>query len=263
MYVGEINSDEAWEAWGKQDPYFGVITDPQFRKDNLDCSARLAFFDSGESHIQFLNNLVTHFLGCRLQPQRALDFGCGVGRVVIPLSRISAQVVGIDVSPSMLAEARKNCSAQGVKNASFVQSDDALNALDGTFDFVHSVLVFQHIPVERGRVIFKQLISRITPGGIGMIDFTYAKDRYADSFGVAPPRKSPSLIGETIKGITAIARGDDADSLRNGDPDMRMNSYNLSEIFFILQEVGISRVHTQFLDHGGERAAFLVFQKPA
>lgn len=42
-----------------------------------------------------------------LSPRSVLDVGCGTGRVAIELSRYGIQVVGVDLDPSMIAEARR------------------------------------------------------------------------------------------------------------------------------------------------------------
>ncbi|HKJ31811.1 MAG TPA: class I SAM-dependent methyltransferase [Balneolales bacterium] len=81
---------------------------------------------------------------------RALDFGCGVGRLLIPLSVYSSHVTGVDVSESMLDEARKNCEARQITNVDFIKSDDDLSLLNRKFNFIHSYIVFQHIPAKRG-----------------------------------------------------------------------------------------------------------------
>ena len=46
----EPNTDAAWGAWGRVDPYFGVLTDAKFRLANLDQPALDEFFASGQWH---------------------------------------------------------------------------------------------------------------------------------------------------------------------------------------------------------------------
>ena len=46
------------------------------------------------------------------------------------------------------------------------------------------------------------------------------------------------------------------------DPEIQMNPYNVNELFFKLQSVGIHKFHVEFTDHGGELGLFLYFQKP-
>ena len=77
--------------------------------------------------VSILSNIHKH-LDPGFQPINALDFGCGVGRLVIPLAKISTSAVGIDVSESMLAEARKNCELNSVHNIDLVKSDDAFES---------------------------------------------------------------------------------------------------------------------------------------
>jgi cyclopropane fatty-acyl-phospholipid synthase-like methyltransferase len=99
-------------------------------------------------------------------PRRCLDFGCGVGRVAIPLARRTGEVVGVDVSESMLAEARRNCEVQETRNVTLLPSDDALSALTGRFDFIHSFVVFQHSPRERGDAILEALLEHLSVGAL-------------------------------------------------------------------------------------------------
>src|SRR5580693_6683100 len=51
--------------------------------------------------------------------ERVLDVGCGTGATALPFAAAVApggQVIGIDISEPMLAQARKNLAAQGVAN---------------------------------------------------------------------------------------------------------------------------------------------------
>jgi SAM-dependent methyltransferase len=259
-------TDIAWEEWGQQDPYFGVITDPRFRKENLTPETKQEFFHSGRLHVDAILALTRATIAPAFTPRRVLDFGCGVGRLVIPFASIADEVVGIDVSEAMLGEARENCLSRNISNVHLVISDDELSALEGSFDLIHSLLVFQHIPIVRGRLLLRGLLSRLAPGGVGVLDFTYGKSYFPESFG-RPVRKKkgviPTMYGKTMRGLRTIGLA--APTPENDeatDPEMQMNAYNLSEIFFLLKEAGVISMHTQFMDHGGEQAVLLFFQKP-
>lgn len=160
------DSYREWEKFGKEDPYFGVITQEKFRKHNLTDENKEDFFKSGLSYIDDIFRKIRQRVDQTFTIKKALDFGCGVGRLVIPLSNVAQEVTGIDVSDSMLNEAKKNCEAQSIHNVVFAKSDDSLSALNGKYDFIHSFIVFQHIPVKRGERIFENLISRLESGGI-------------------------------------------------------------------------------------------------
>jgi SAM-dependent methyltransferase len=189
-------------------------------------------------------------------PRRALDFGCGVGRLVIPLAQMCDSVTGIDVSPGMLAEATQNVRREGIENTSFVRSDDELTDLEGSFDFIHSYIVFQHIQPERGERILRALLSRLEIGGFGALQFVFNHDvvgtrRYLiDAY-----RRLPLLYI-----LRSIAKREDPRR-----PMMEMNAYDLNRVLSILRDCAADRVVLQFTEtsHFGARVlgAFVLFQK--
>jgi SAM-dependent methyltransferase len=263
IVASDLSTDLEWEEWGRRDPYFGVITDPKFRRPDLTEQAVSDFFNSGDWHVQHILGFIRHHLVPAFTPARVLDFGCGVGRTLVPFAAIAQEVVGVDVSPSMLQEARINCATRGAANVSLLLSDDTLSTLTGDFDLVHSFIVFQHIPVARGRAIFARLLAFLRPGGIGALHLTYAKSRFADNYGAAPAELAPQTGAPEATtpdaGVPPPASATEAAP----DPEMQMNSYSLNDALFSLQRSGVVRFHADFTDHGGELGVFLFFQAPA
>lgn len=270
-----MSTDLEWEKWGVQDPYFGVLTDPKFRKEEMTADARQEFFSSGRSHVDHVLRACRGYIYAGFTPGRVLDFGCGVGRLLIPFAELANDVVGMDVAPSMLSEARKNCDERSIDNVTLVLSDDSLSAANGQFDLVHSCIVLQHVEVLRGRALFAQLVDRVRPGGCGAIHVTFAWDVHAATFGrppstpviPAPPTDFLSKAKGKLRQLLEPWRPQNknvAVEVKVGklDPEMQMNFYDLSELSFILQRAGIQRVHTEFTDHGGALGAFLFFQRP-
>lgn len=247
-----MNTDDAWEEWGRREPYFGVFTNPKYRRNAMSDEARREFFESGRLYADHVMNMIRLHVDADFRPQSILDFGCAVGRVLIPFARIAKEVVGLDVSTSMLAEARRNCDEQGAPNVKLLVSDDSLSRLEGTFDLIHSVITFQHIPPERGKIIFRELLTHLNAGGVAAVQFTYAKAWYAATNGVAPPAIA-------LPGAPASAPPEPVDPA--ADPEMQMNSYPMSELLFIVQRSGVDRFHAEFTDHGGEMGLFLFLQK--
>jgi len=247
----DTSTDRDWELYGRTDPYFGVLADDKFHLANLTEERRAEFFASGEEYLQGVLGFVRRHIDGSFEPSRALDFGCGVGRVLIPLARKAQRAVGVDVSESMLAEARANCEARGISNVDLVLSDDALSRLAGEYDFIHSVIVFQHIPAERGTVIFGNLLKRLRPDGVGVVHLTYAKTY-----------KIRKLV-PWIKRHVPLARMA-VDLIRRGrlrSPEMRMVDYDLSRILAILKAENVEQVHAELTDHGGNLGAILFFRK--
>lgn len=248
----DYSTDGEWERFGATDPYFGVVTHEKYRRANLTEAHLDDFFRSGEDHVAHVLSVVRDRIAPGFRPQRCLDFGCGVGRLAIPLARVAGEVVGVDVSPSMLREAVRNCAERQVTNARFVRADDDLAAVEGQFDLVHSFIVFQHIPVRRGERIVRRLLDRLAPSGVGVLHFVYAKATLG--------RK---LVG-WVKGyvpmggrLLNVAAGR---SLRA--PALQMNAYDVGRLLFVLQREGVRDVFVEFTDHGGELGVLLFFRRP-
>lgn len=250
MFSG--NTDRDWEKFGNDDPYFRVIPNDGFRKTNLTDENKEEFFQSGFSYIDNVLEKVKQHVEPSLTIQKALDFGCGVGRLVVPLANVAQEVTGVDVSDSMLNEAKKNCEERSIKNVVFVKSDDSLSLLDGQYDFIHSFIVFQHIPVKRGEQIFENLIARLESGGVCVVHFTYAKNNAIGKL-VGFAKKYIPLSGNLsnlIKGRKFFA------------PLIQMNDYDINRLLLTMQKAGVSDCYTEFTNHGVCLGIVVYFKKP-
>ena len=165
MVNSETLSDEIWTCLSQKDPYWSVLTIDKYH-GVLSPERRAEFFRTGEQ-------LVSSFLkrAFRLQPQlkltSAIDFGCGVGRLTLPLCRRVKHVFAVDVSQTMLELCEKNCREEGFYNVIPLKSDDRLSSLDGIeADLVVSSITFQHIRPMRGLQLMEGLIRRLKPDGV-------------------------------------------------------------------------------------------------
>lgn len=244
------DTDAGWEKLGRADPYWAVLTEEMYRQEKLEQTARSSFFESGEKHVQLVFDAIHRHLDDGFAPRNALDFGCGVGRVVIPLARRCDSVVGVDVSPAMLREAAQNAAAAGIR-ADFVLSDDALSKVTGNFDLVHSFIVLQHIAPARGLRILRRLVDLLAPGGIAAIHLTYH----------TPSRRPKRLLHwlrARVPGMAAVAnlvRG-----LPVGTPHIPMYEYGLPKVFELIAKVA-AEIHVQHTDHVGNLGVFMFFRR--
>lgn len=248
------NSDKSWETLGRTDPYYGVLTSERFRSKNLDASARDEFFASGsQSMVDLLKNIEGK-LG-PIARGSALDFGCGVGRLVLPLAAELGfeSATGVDISPSMLAEARKNADRAGLKNIEFVVSDDGLSRLQGTFDFIHSFIVLQHTPVNRGEVIIRNLVGHLAPGGVAAIQLLFSRN-------ATPLRRLVNHLRVQLRYVQVVA------NLTQGrpwnEPLMQMNRYDINRLLELLQACGFQQVTLEFMQDGTNLGAYLLVRRP-
>lgn len=240
--IYRADTDRQWERFGASDPYYGVLTDDRFRAEHLDADARSQFFASGEAHVARLYHTLEQAGFMQRQPRTVLDFGCGVGRLVIPFAGRAHAVLGLDVSPSMLEEARRNCAEAKLANVELLRASDDLAGLSGQFDLIHSYIVFQHIAARRGERLIDGLVAHLAEDGIAALHVTYA---------VATPFRY--RVGAFIK--SRVPFGHQIVNMLVGEkpnrPSLEMNLYDLGRIFSILRNNGMTRFYCEHTDHGG------------
>ena len=154
--------DRAWEDWGSVDPLYAILTDPKYRHGG---GNRDEFLDTGES---FAAAIVEQCdaLGLVKDRGRALDFGCGIGRVSAPLSRRFAEVVGLDISPSMVETARQMHAQRTNCRFEVQRTTDLRQFADASFDLVLCVLVLQHLASQEAILRYLGEFGRVlAPGG--------------------------------------------------------------------------------------------------
>lgn len=231
------DTDRDWRKWAVTDPYYCVASAPQFRRDRVDIDA---FLYTGEAYIVQRLALLERQLGM-IARRRALDFGCGVGRIALPMATLFDEVLGVDAAPAMLAEADRLKQRQDATNAHFALSDDALSAADGLYDFVHSYIVFQHIPVARGLRLIGQLLDRVGMDGIASIHVALRR-------GDGPWRAALYWMRTHIPGVQRLVhwlRGKGAE-----EPMMQMNAYPMSVIVAMMHERGFGQAVVDVERHG-------------
>jgi len=106
------------------------------------------FFRSGQCTVneEILTDMINICQGKEPQQMRALEIGCGTGRVTHALADLFGEVHGVDVSGEMIALARQ--ALRDKPNVFLYQNNGMdLSVLpEVVFDFAFSTIVFQHIP---------------------------------------------------------------------------------------------------------------------
>ncbi len=98
---------------------------------------------------------------------RVLDVGCGIGRWSRLLAARGAVVTGVDISPTMIAQAEQRAAAQGVADrCRFVVQDVSRLEVRERFDLVLGVTVLQHIlDIRAVRAALLAMTRHLAPGG--------------------------------------------------------------------------------------------------
>jgi SAM-dependent methyltransferase len=234
------DTDADWRELGQSQPYWGVISHPDFRSENLTPALIEQFYASGAFHIGPIAEDLKELTG-RLPSGRALDFGCGVGRLAEAMGAYAGEVTGVDISPGMLELAR----ARGGK----VTYTDQLP--DGPFDWINSFIVFQHIPPERGEAIFTDLLSRLADGGMISLQLTFWRD------------KDKQWPEET--GLRKLFQAQRRRRWIRGLPvgHIHMYDYDLTRILRLVNLAGIEEIRLVSTNHDGHHGYIIMGQKTA
>jgi SAM-dependent methyltransferase len=113
-----------------------------------------------------------------------LDLGCGIGRFSAALALRTREVHGIDISPKMIAAARRRCAH--LPNVRFTRGSghDLAKLKDASFDLVLAAdsfpYIFQGGP-DLVSILFMEIARVLKPGGdFVLINFSYRASRHAD-----------------------------------------------------------------------------------
>ena len=157
--------EQDWNELAELDPYWAILVAPgkRFGRWNSD-----EFFATGPPEAEALMNRADQ-LGHPHERRRALDFGCGLGRMTRALAGSFEEYVGVDISEKMIRGARElNGDVAGV---SFVVNRAADLSIfdDGSFDLIYSTIVLQHVPDRRTiKAYIAEFCRVLRPGGLAV-----------------------------------------------------------------------------------------------
>ncbi len=82
--------DPRWEGFAAREPHFAVLTDPRFLRANLTPEYEREFFATGETVVSWILGVIDAGLAPQFAPMSMLEYGCGLGRLALPLDSIPA-----------------------------------------------------------------------------------------------------------------------------------------------------------------------------
>jgi SAM-dependent methyltransferase len=237
--AAQRDTDADWRELGATQPFWGVLSDPRFRNESLTPEGLDLFDESGRRDIADIARQLAEIAGGELKVGRALDFGCGVGRLSEAMCAYADEVVGYDISPGMLEQARR-------RSAGAVRYGD--RPLEGAFDWINAFIVFQHIPPERGMALLRVLLDRLAPRGFVSLHFTVWREPHLQ------PRAGQAR--RWLRGVMRRLAG-----LRPPAGEIHMFDYDLSDIVRELNLHGVQRMSMSSIDHGGHHGVLILARR--
>lgn len=131
-----------WDARAREAPEHYIATArQQWRMDE--------FFQSGEINVEndILADANVICQGREISQMRALEIGCGAGRMTRAMAASFGEVHAVDISAEMIAAAQRNLS--DLRNV-FLHKNNGIDLSEipnQSCDFAFSYIVFQHIPI--------------------------------------------------------------------------------------------------------------------
>jgi len=120
-----------------------------------------------------------------------LDAGCGVAELSLALAAAGYTVVGIDNSPTAIAEATRTAKQRGLTTATFVVDDiTKFSGYEGRFGTVIDSTLFHSLPVE-DRANYLQAVHRAAAPGASYYVLAFAKGAFP-----ADARYRPNKVDE-------------------------------------------------------------------
>lgn len=156
------------------------MTDPEFSNvydDQVRAAAYAGLEFPGTYALAFRDLPAT--IHQHVRGTKALDFGCGAGRSTRFLRRQGFEVLGVDISEPMLAQARARDPGQEYR---LVPDGDLSRLPQGAYDLVLSAFTFDNIPTQPKRVTLLQALKRLLTAGGVIVNLVSAPEIYVNEW---------------------------------------------------------------------------------
>lgn len=149
------------------------VADPKHIHPTREHVSEEAYWESGRLQAEVVHELLP-------EGGTVLDFGCGDGRIAIPLAKLGFEVYAVDAAPEMLERLRHQAKVQGMPVSEFRGDTDTPiypMVWDGTYpweldaDAVNARAVFIHHTHADVEVIVRNLAPLIKPNGYLIADW--------------------------------------------------------------------------------------------
>jgi ubiquinone/menaquinone biosynthesis C-methylase UbiE len=154
---------EDWNARAREDAGYYVAFGARDQDD-------AAFFATATETVNSLETELRRVPAKQRTQWKALEIGCGPGRLLRPMSRHFAQIYGVDVSDEMVALAKEKLRDIPNAHPQVCNGAQLTGFADESIDFIYSYAVFQHIPSREVVLEYLGEVQRVLkPGGLARL----------------------------------------------------------------------------------------------
>ena len=232
MTIEELQRN--WDKFGEDDPFWAILTKPGTKGGRWNLRE---FFQTGEQEVAQTMEFVERGGAQVRLGGSAIDFGCGVGRLSQALCKYFHPVTGVDISPSMIRQA-KALNVFGDKCEYVLNEADNLAIFaNSSRDFIFSRLVLQHMNPKYSVSYLNEFMRILRPGAVAAFQLTEGLDYTpsVDPLSAESCRASFKVLEylpEVVAGGTSpmmIEVTNEGDQtwpvFENGRPDIRLGNH--------------------------------------
>jgi len=169
---------DAWEYMGFTEPYWSVLTQPQYKVDEFAKNSEQFYESSGPLFRNIIASLKRNGINCT-EIDTCLEVGCGVGRMTGYLAETFKNVTAADVSSQHLVKAKNYLDAQNFNNVKLVHWQNLKQLADlANLDLVISVITLQHNPPPVMAWMLEKLLNALKSKGIAFIQIPTYRNGY-------------------------------------------------------------------------------------
>ena len=163
--------------------------------------------------------------------QRILDLACGYGRFTIPLAKQGYNIQGIDISPNLIAKAKKTSKKEGLNLKFQIGDMRKLLYKDNSFDSIICMWsAFIELSKEKDQIkALKEMLRILNEGGFAFLEMP------------KPEKTKEKVVISKIEGVEAV-------------PMYRQNKTTLIKLMKIVKP----QKYRIFIDNFGGRDRLLV-----
>ena len=170
---GRMRDD--WNARAREDAGYYVAFG---RREQSDAD----FYATATEVINSLESELRRVPPAQRSGWKALEIGCGPGRLMRPMSRHFTEIHGVDVSDEMIALARERLKDIPHAHPHATDGASLSEFPDNWFDLVYSYAVFQHVPSREVITSYMRETARVMkPGGLARLQFNGMSARGGES----------------------------------------------------------------------------------
>lgn len=212
-----------WNKFAQRNARWAVLTEKR------DWTSE-EFFETGRAEISRVMKSLDS-LGVDVPRGKALDFGCGPGRITTALADHFHEVDGVDIAPSMIELAKRHNRHED-RVTYHLNASHGLNLFeDGTFDFIYSALVLQHMAPRYSKGYLREFLRVLKPGG--WLVFQLTVERIPDE-GDGRARGLKRILTKTLPRPPR----DPYREIPHRRPRMEMHGVPIDETVALLEEGG-------------------------